>query len=131
MLLCDAAQSVGGKLNILGGGWTQVAPPPGAPVTMALAIRIRIPWDRANDAFPIEAVLRTDQGEPVLIEDEAVMAGGNVEVGRPPGLEKGTPLDAMLAFNFPAVPLGPGSYVWHLEVEGTPKARANFRVLQR
>lgn len=129
MLLCDAAQSVGGKLYMLGGGWTQVTVPPGTPITMALAVRVRIPWSRANDQFPIQAVLLDQNGQPVSLPGAPqIAANGVIEMGRPPGLAHGTPLDAMLSFNFPGLPLNPGAYEWVFEVEGDPKARASFTV---
>jgi hypothetical protein len=129
MLLCDSAQSMAGKLYILGGGWTQVIVPTGAPVTMALAIRMRIPWDRANDQFPVKAFLANSDAEPIEVEGAPpIEASGVIEVGRPPGLERGSPLDAMMAFNFPGLPLQPGPYVWIFEVAGEPRARANFVV---
>ncbi|MEA2494729.1 MAG: hypothetical protein QOJ29_2640 [Thermoleophilaceae bacterium] len=130
MLLCDAAQSVGGKLYILGGGWTQVAVGPGLAVPMALAIRVRIPWDQANERFALHAVLTDADGEPANVQGNRIEGGGEIEVGRPPGVERGSPLDAMLALNFPPLPLFPGTYVWLLEINGEPRARARFKVTQ-
>ena len=42
MLLCDAAQQQGGKLYILGGGWTTINFQQ-VPFNMALAIKLAIP----------------------------------------------------------------------------------------
>jgi hypothetical protein len=129
LLLCDAAQSVGGKLYILGGGWTQAMPAPGAAITMALAIRVSIPWDMANQRIQVDTRLLTADGEEVDVGAGPVLAQTGVEVGRPPGLERGTPLDAMLAVNAGALPLQPGRYVWHVEVDGEIKGRAPFQIL--
>jgi hypothetical protein len=129
MLLCDAAQSVAGKLYVLGGGWSQIGPPvEGAPFTMALAIKLGIPWDRANEQFRMRAVLVTDDGEPVDAGGGPIAAEGQLEVGRPPGLRPGTPLDSTLALNFAGLELGPGGYVWQLEIDGHVLARTPFRV---
>ncbi len=48
MLLCDAAQQVGGKLYILGAGWSQVRRTEGRLTDIALAIILTVPWDMAN-----------------------------------------------------------------------------------
>jgi hypothetical protein len=130
MLLCDAAQSVGGKLYVLGGGWSQIAPHPGgAGYNMALAIKLTVPWDRANEQFHLRAALITADGEQVDFGAGPVSADGELEVGRPVGLRPGTPLDSTLALNFSGLPLVPGGYVWQLEVGDQVVARAPFRVL--
>lgn len=129
MLLCDAAQSVGGKLYILGGGWTQLQAPPNVPVPMALAVRLLIPWDMANRQIPVRVVLVTSDGQPVDLGGGPIQAETIIEVGRPPGLEQGTPLDAMIAINLGGISLQAGRYVWELSVEGESAARASFQVL--
>ena len=68
LLLCDYAQEVGGKLYILGGGWSIYR---GAPVTMGLAVKIAVPWDAANIPHDFSARLVTeDGGDPVLPQAE-------------------------------------------------------------
>jgi len=130
MLLCDACQESGGKLFILGGGWSviQVA---NIPVPMALAIKMSIPWDRANHKHRVRAALLTEDGAPVQPAgtEVPVMAQGEVEVGRPPGMKPGTPIDAPIVLNFGALALGAGGYVWSFEVDDKVVARAPFRVL--
>lgn len=136
MLLCDGAQAVGGKLYILGGGWSQVLVP-NFPLNMALAVKLAIPWHEANDPHNVVARLvdgqtneqvtlpnpEGEEGEDVPIRNEVT-----VETGRPPGLAPGTDLDAPLVFNFNGLALPTGSYVWELEVDGSVEARAPFRV---
>jgi len=128
MLLCDSAQSIGGKLFVLGGGWSvlrKIEP----RSNMALAVKLSIPWSQANEPHRIEAQLLTDDGEVVEQEGQAIRAEGAVEVGRPPGLKSGTPLDASFVLNFQGLDLEPGGYVWELRVDGTVMARAPFQVL--
>jgi hypothetical protein len=132
MLLCDSAQGVGGKLYILGGGWTQVAEPPQGGLVMGLAVKLAIPWDRGNEKIPILIRLQNDQGESVLDPGgNAIEAQTELELGRPPGLKRGTPLDACLALNFMGLPLREGNYVWTLETDGSVKCRAPFRVVSQ
>lgn len=128
MLLCDAAHAVGGKLYVLGGGWSLLAKVQ-QTADMSLAVKLAIPWSRANDRLHVEASLVTDQGEPVLHQDEAVRAEGDLEVGRPPGLRHGTPLDAPFVLNFRGLDLDPGGYVWELRIDTTLAARAPFQVV--
>ncbi|MGZ5348429.1 MAG: DUF6941 family protein, partial [Solirubrobacterales bacterium] len=97
MLLADAAQAVGGKLYILGGGWSQTGP---GPVPSSIAIYIQIPWDQANDRHTLHLQLLDSDGQSVPDESgNAVAIEGQFETGRPPGLKPGTPLDFALAMN--------------------------------
>lgn len=128
MLLCDAASESGGKLYILGGGWSIVR----GPSPMALAIKMSIPWDQANRPFNVNTKLLTEDGEPVQVPDtdDPVAVEGTIEVGRPTGIKPGTPLDTPFALTFPPMPLEPGGYVWELEIDGQISARTPFRVLE-
>jgi hypothetical protein len=133
MLLCDDAQAVGGKLYVLGGGWSVFNREVTPRARMSLAVKLAVPWSRATEQIQIEAHLRTDQGEPVQQQTEqgaqAVRAEGQMEVGRPPGLRHGTPLDAVFVLNFDGLDLTPGGYVWELRLGGELAARAPFQVI--
>lgn len=114
LLLADAAQAVGGKLYILGGGWSVAGP---GPVTMGLAVKFEVPWDQANQKQRFRFSLVDSDERPVMVPtpngDQPVQFGGEFEPGRPPGLRPGTPLDVMFAVNLGALPLPPdGRYVW-------------------
>jgi len=131
MLLCDAAESSGGKLYILGGGWSQVQTP-NVPINMVLAVKLSVPWDQANRPIPVKASLYDeDRHEVIRIgEDEVpVEVEGAIETGRPPGLRPGTSLDVPFVLPFPGIALESGSYDWVLEVDGEVRASAPFRVL--
>lgn len=95
---------------------------------MALAIRIKIPWNMANTKLDLEMRLVTSDGEPVLNEDnQEVKIVATVEVGRPPGLAKGTPLDFTAAVDT-NVTLDPKQYEWQLRLGGELLAREQFSV---
>lgn len=126
MLLCDAAESVGGKLYILGAGWSEMFA--GNPTNMALAVKLSIPWDHANRPMTIRASLLNEDGGLVDFGVGPVTAEGGIEVGRPPRMKHGTPLDASFVLNFPGITLTPGGYVWQLEVDDAVKARVPIRV---
>jgi hypothetical protein len=120
IILCDSAvaEPGSGKVHMLGAGWS-ITGSPTAP--QAVALLLKIPWDRANQKIPLRLELRTEddhpvdirpsQGEPVRIGSEATL-----EVGRPPGVAPGSMLDASFVLNIPSLPLPPGRYQWWLEI---------------
>ncbi|HEX9467855.1 MAG TPA: hypothetical protein VGA11_05575 [Acidimicrobiia bacterium] len=120
VMLCDAAQAVDGKLYILGGGWTFIGP---EPSPFAIAVIIEVPWDQANKKHTFKLDLVDEDGQPVALEGPAgtttLSVTGDFEVGRPPGLREGTPLNFSVAINSGPVPLAPGRrYSWMLSVDG-------------
>jgi hypothetical protein len=86
MLLCDAAQEANGKLFVLGGGWSVM----NGPSPMALAIKLSIPWDRANEPHDLRAALLDSDGNEVDPGEGPVVIEGKIEVGRPPGIKPGS-----------------------------------------
>lgn len=128
MLLCDSAQSIGGKLFILGGGWS-ILKRTGQPMAMALAVKLEIPWSQSNERHVIEAELLTSDGQTVTHEGNDVRSSGEIEVGRPPGLKQGTPLDAAFVLTLQGLDLDPGSYVWVLRAHDAVLARCPFQVV--
>ena len=119
MLLADAAQAVGGKLFILGGGWSVTGPEPGPA---AIALKFEVPWDQANIRHRWQLELLDADGNPALFAEEggerSLMLAGEFEVGRPPEVKPGTPLDLALALNLGPLPLPPGNrYVWRLSID--------------
>ncbi len=62
-------------------------------------------------------------GEPVLVDTpvgrQALRVENQFEVGRPPGVKPGTPLEVALALSLGPLPLPPGgSYAWRLSING-------------
>jgi hypothetical protein len=118
MLLADAVEAAEGKLYILGGGWSIRSPD---PVPMAIALYVQVPWDRTNEEHSWVLELLDADGQDVLVgdEEEPVRLEGGFEVGRPPGLKPGTPIDVPLAINFGPIPLDPGGrYEFRLAIDG-------------
>ncbi len=120
MLLADSAQAIDGKLYILGGGWSIIGPD---PTPFAIAIKIEVPWDEANKRHKFELRLLDADGSVVRQKEadgeKPVEITGEFEVGRPPGLKPGTPLDFPFAVNLNPVRLEPGSrYVLQLYIDG-------------
>ena len=67
-------------------------------------------FGRADRLLEVRDVVE-DDGQPVAF-------GGDFEVGRPPGLKPGTPLDFPVAMNSTPLPLEPGRYEWRLTIDG-------------
>ena len=115
LLLCDAAQADPfGKLHMLGAGWS-ITSSPTAPC--AVAVLLKIPWDRSNQQIPTSLTLADADGSPVVLPDVGVLrAESVVEVGRPPGLAHGSMIDASFQLSVGSLPLQPGRYQWRLDV---------------
>ena len=119
MLLADAAQAVGGKLYILGGGWSITGP---APTPVAIAIKIEVPWTEANISHKLRLALFDEDEQPVVVPtptgEQPFEIHTSFEVGRPSGLKHGTPLDLALAINLAPLPLRPDiRYVWRCFID--------------
>jgi hypothetical protein len=119
MLLADSAQTAEGKLYILGGGWSVTGP---APAPSAVALKIEVPWDQANKRHTFELALLDADGNPITAStpqgEQPIQFGGEFEVGRPPGLAPGTPIDMPFAANLGPLPLSPGSrFTWRLTID--------------
>ena len=116
-MLADSAQAVNGKLYILGGGWSVTGP---APATMALAVKIEVPWDEANMKHRFVLELLDADGRPFIApgREGPLQVDGQFEVGRPAGVAPGTPIDFVFAVNIAAIQLVPSSrYTWRLSVD--------------
>lgn len=116
MMLADSAEAVGGKLYILGGGWTVIGPEIGPT---AIAILFSVPWDQTSVKHRFAMELLDADGDAVTGPDEnPLMIEGEFETGRPPGIKPGTSLDVGIAIPVPPLPLELGvGYVWRLTVD--------------
>jgi hypothetical protein len=132
LLLADSAQVADGKLYVLGAGWNVVGP---QPTPLAVAMLIEVPWDRANEAHHMRLELLDADGQPVEVpsppdgEPRPLVIEADFEVGRPPGLKRGAPLNVPLAINLPPQPIPPNDrYEWRLTInnETDENWRATF-----
>lgn len=129
LILCDHAEAVNGKLYINGGGWNLLFAP-GHPITISLAILIEVPWDQANVQHTLRADLLTSDGDLVSIEGNDLSLQGGFEIGRPPGVKPGTPLNTPIAMTINGLVLDVGGYEWRLFIDDEPVARRPFQVSQ-
>ena len=125
-LLADFAQVADGKLYIMGGGWSTAKFD--GPVQMALALRVSVPWDRADEVYQLRVDLRMQDGEQFTVDGKPLEVQAQFQVGRAPGVPKGTDLDAFFAFNIGGFLMSAGAYYWQVHVDEAPVARAPFVV---
>jgi len=124
MMLADYAVVADGKLTIVGGGWSTAGP---APVAFAIAGKLEVPWDQTNMQHKAVIELIDADGQPVLVPTEdgeqPFRLELGFEVGRPPGVRPGTPLDFPFAINLPPQPFPPGArYEFQLTIDGQTDA---------
>lgn len=118
LILCDAAVADPlGKVHMLGAGWSRTGSPTAPAAVVAL---IRVPWDRANQRIPLSLGLHDSDGGLVHLPtpdgEEAIRSQAELEVGRPPGMAAGSPLDYPFVMSLPPLPLQPGRYEWRLDL---------------
>lgn len=119
LLLCDAAVAdSAGKVHMLGAGWSQTGSPTAPCAVVAI---IKVPWDRANQRLRLSLSLRDSDGGQVSVVtpnggSDPIRHEGHFEVGRPPGVAVGSPLDSSFVLSMPPLPLAPGRYEWLLTV---------------
>ncbi|WP_017559442.1 DUF6941 family protein [Nocardiopsis baichengensis] len=126
LILCDAAVSdPNGKVHMLGAGWSFTGTPT-AP--HAVAVLLGIPWDRTNQKIPFELELCDEDGQPVVLATgdgtQNLRHAGNMEIGRPPGVDPGTTLDASFTLSIPPLPLTAGRYQWRLSIGGQVEVKS-------
>jgi hypothetical protein len=114
LLVADGAQAIGGKLYVLGGGWSHLllpAIPGGPPVPFAIAIAMNVPWTQTNRDFNFALDIRDADGQRI---GDGPLAQGQFQQGRPPGLRPGTSQRVMItitpSIEFPAA----GRYSFHV-----------------
>ena len=124
LILADAAQVVGGKLYLLGGGWDRLTVNSGFPVSqnVAVALSLLVPWNRTNEqhSFQIE-IITVDSEKLAKIE-------GAFEVGRRPRMPKGQPQRTQVATGMLINFKMPGEFVIIASVDGEQKQRFPFYV---
>lgn len=132
LVLCDAAiVDAAGKTSMLGGGWS-ITGSPTAP--QAVAVMIKVPWDRTNQKFQVRLQLTDPDGAVIKIPGPngdlaPIGAEAEMEAGRPPGVPHGVSISAAFALSLGPMPLPPGRYDWRLSINEEPVKAEGFTVL--
>ncbi len=121
-VLADAAQAVGGKIFILGGGWNvyRSANYP-APVQLAVAVGLGFSGNEIGGRYPLKIVIADEAGVPVVPELNGQIETGQLAPDLPPGLPVKVPVAWNVSFGVPR----PGKYTIVVTV-GTAQADLTF-----
>jgi len=129
LILGDSAQVVGNKLYLLGGGWDRLTINTEFPFNQrcAVALSIRVPWNETNQKHTFEIEVAGE--DPATEEPKTlVKAGGQFEVGRPPGIPQGQDQRIQLAIDMNLQIDTAGTKVIIARVEGQEMRRTHFNV---
>lgn len=130
VLLADSAEIREGLLFLLGGGWTEIGPP---PQPFAIAGLIEVEWEETNSRHVVEFTFEDQDGAPLIAStpsgDQPVRLSTAFEVGRPPGSARGTSFTLPLAVPVVPLPWTPGRhYVIRVDIDGVERDRLRFFV---
>jgi hypothetical protein len=127
-LLADAVQALSGKLYVLGGGWDilTLSSFPARHPSLAIGIRVRVPWSRADEEIRIGVDLQDEDGRRVLPGPELVH---EIKVRRPEGLPQGSDIGLVRSFTFNNLLFeSPGAFSFVISINGEVSARLRFSV---
>ncbi len=125
LILADAAEVVGNKLYVLGGGWDRLTVHAGFPLEQhcAVAASVRVPWHETETPHDFAIEFLNEEG--LVLES----LGAEFEVGRPPGLAPGREQRWQFSGDFDLRLETPGRYAVIGLLEGQERARLYFEVV--
>ena len=123
LILADAAQLVGNKLYLMGGGWDRLNVDK-FPKThsMGLAMSIRVPWNQTNERHSFAIEIMSEDGQAIA------KAEGSFEVGRPAGIRAGQDQRVQFGLNVIMNLGGPGTIAVLANIDNEEKQRVTFNV---
>ncbi|HUG16861.1 MAG TPA: hypothetical protein VMM78_17775 [Thermomicrobiales bacterium] len=125
LILGDFAEVLNGKLYLMGGGWDVISVTQSMPThrTVGVAVAVRIPWNRTNEAHTLVVEIQDDDARSTLARID-----GQLEVGRPPRYPKGQAQRIQIALNIPLRFDHAGGYTVIGRVDDEQETRAPFLV---
>ena len=121
-ILADAAQAVGGKIFILGGGWNvfRAANYP-APVQLAIAAGFAFAGGEVGRQYPLKIVIADETGTAIVPE-----LSGQIDTGQlAPEVPQGLPIKIPMAWNVNFAVPRPGRYQIIISI-GSSSAELSF-----
>jgi hypothetical protein len=130
LILADAAQVIGNKLYLLGGGWDRLNAPRGLPIQqhISIAVSVKVAWNETNQRHDLEVEVL---GEDVKTEEpkSLVKVNGQFEVGRPPGITVGQDQRIQLAIDVMLTIDSPGTKTAVARIDGVECKQVEFVVI--
>lgn len=125
LILADHAESVNGKLYLMGGAWDQIGVIDFAkPVTFSIALGILIPWNATNQDHQLQVHLLDEDGTRLFRME------GGFRAGRPPQLPQGGAQHNVLAITASAVLPKPGVYSVEATINDGERRTTSFSAHQ-
>ncbi len=128
-VLADAAHAVGGKLYVLGGGWDvlRVGVLPAVHHTMAIGMRISVPWTETDREIEMHVMLQDEDGHALFERGPVVH---RFRVRRPPHMPEGAAIGVVRALTLNNIRFpSEGGYSFSITIDGDEADRIPFRVV--
>ncbi len=121
LILADRAESINGKLYLMGGVWDQIGVLDFAkPVIVNLGLGILIPWNDTNLDHTLRVQLRDEDGNQLFRVD------GGFKAGRSPQLPQGASQHTVLAIMVSSALPRPGTYSVEATINETERRTTSF-----
>lgn len=130
-LLADAVQAVRGKLFILGGGWDTlwVRQFPARHPSLAIGIRLRVPFSWHSESLQLSVELKDEDGKPLLpapLSHEIRLPSASAQSSY------ASDFGVVRSFTFNNLQFArEGAYSFVISVDGDPVSRLRFTVRER
>lgn len=113
LILADRAEAVNGKLYMVGGGFDRVGvfPVPGT-ANYDVALGFMVGYNETNRPHSFQLRMESEDNEVVLVDNKPVLVGGQVEVGRPPGMVAGQEQRVIIVVRGPFPAPRKGAFAW-------------------
>ena len=137
LLIGDFANQDGGKVGLLGGGWS-ITPTPTPP--QAVVVIIEVPGEHLNETFAVELTLFDEQGplalpDPLTGETRPLRIAQNMLAPTIPGIPRKAWNKVHFVINLsPGLPLRPDHvYTWAASVDGDTRSdwKTSFYVVDQ
>ena len=121
LILADRAESLNGKVYMMGGGWDRLYVPDFAqPQSISIAVGILVPWNATNQNHSLTGRIEDDDGQEITNWSLSFNAG------RPPLLVTGQQQRVILAFQVAIILPGLGTYAVIALINDNESKRAAF-----
>jgi hypothetical protein len=125
LILADRAESLNGKLYMMGGVWDQIGVVDFTkPIAFSLALGLLIPWNATNLDHTLQVRLLDEDGNVLFGVD------GGFKAGRPPQLPPGASQHNVLTFTVAAILPKPGAYRAEATINGAATRSTSFVAFQ-